>query len=119
MIEKVGSMDLRIAQLLGNDNMAAVPPAGVSDAPAAAEGEGITAQASPFDDILGRAINALNGVSRAENNANQMIDKYVRGEVDLQDVMVQSSKMNIMVQMAVTTVNLAVNTFKEVTQMQV
>ncbi len=113
MVEKIGPMDLRIAQLLGPDN--AAPAA----APAAAEGEGALSQTSPFEDILGRAVNALNGVSKAEMTANQMIDGYVRGQVDLQDVMVQSSKMNIMVQMAVTTVNLAVNTFKEITQMQV
>lgn len=48
-----------------------------------------------------------------------MIDKYARGEVDLQDVMVAQSKMTIMAQLALTTVNSAVGTFKEITQMQI
>jgi flagellar hook-basal body complex protein FliE len=51
--------------------------------------------------------------------ANQLIDKYLKGEVELQDVMVVQSKMSIMVQLAITTINTAVNTFKEITQIQV
>ena len=112
-IEKINPYELKLAQLLGQDEVAA---------PAAPPKVDVTEgyyKTSPFEDILGRAVNALNGVSREEVKANQMIDGYVRGEVDLQDVMVQSSKMNIMVQLATTTVNLAVNTFKEITQMQV
>ncbi|MFA4967718.1 MAG: flagellar hook-basal body complex protein FliE [Candidatus Margulisiibacteriota bacterium] len=112
-IERINPMDLKLAQLLGEDEV--TTPAA---APQVDETQGYY-KTSPFEDILGRAVNALEGVSQTEIKANQMIDGYVRGEVDLQDVMVQSSKMNIMVQLATTTVNLAVNTFKEITQMQV
>ena len=112
MIEKIGPLDLKIAQLLGTDDAAApMAPPKVSD--------NFTVSNNPFEDILGRAITALEGVSKTEFTANQMIDGYVRGEVDLQDVMVQSSKMSLAVQMATTTINLAVSTFKEITQMQV
>ena len=72
-----------------------------------------------FDDILNKTIEALNGVSKSEFHANQMIDRYAHGEVELHDVMVAQSKMNVMVQMAVTTINGAVSTFKEITQMQI
>jgi flagellar hook-basal body complex protein FliE len=48
-----------------------------------------------------------------------MVEKYAKGEADLQDVMVAQSKMSVMVQLAVTTVNAAVGTFKEITQMQI
>jgi flagellar hook-basal body complex protein FliE len=112
MIEKISPLDMRIAQLLGTEDVAVptAPPKVTDD---------ITISNNPFEDILGRAVNALEGVSKTEITANQMIDRYVRGEVDLQDVMVQTSKMSIMVQMATTTINLAVSTFKEITQMQV
>ncbi len=113
MVEAIDPLSLRLAQLLGEEEVAApLAPPRVTEA-------GGLFPTSPFEDILSRAVNALEGVSKAEVSANQLIDRYVRGEVDLQDVMVQTSKMNIMVQLAVTTVNLAVNTFKEITQMQV
>ena len=112
MIEKISPLDMRIAQLLGTEDVTPPPaPPKVADDTAL--------PSNPFEDILGRAVDALEGVSKTEITANQMIDRYVRGEVDLQDVMVQTGKMSIMVQMATTTINLAVSTFKEITQMQV
>ena len=48
-----------------------------------------------------------------------MVQKYARGEADLQEVMTAQAKMNLSVQMAVTTVNQAVSTFKEITQLQI
>jgi flagellar hook-basal body complex protein FliE len=72
-----------------------------------------------FDQMLGRAVDALNNVSEAEMNANRLIDGYVAGKVELSDVMVATSKMNVAVQLAVTTITTAVSTFKEITQIQV
>jgi flagellar hook-basal body complex protein FliE len=74
---------------------------------------------NPFEDILGKAIESLGDVSAQENYTNDLIEKYVAGEVDLQKVMTEMSKMNLMVQLATTTVNLAVTTFKEILAMQV
>lgn len=74
---------------------------------------------NPFEDVLAKAVEALNKVSGSEFYANQMIDKYLAGEVDMADAMVATSKMSIMVQFAVTAINTAVTTFKEVTQMQI
>jgi flagellar hook-basal body complex protein FliE len=72
-----------------------------------------------FDQMLGRAVDALNNVSAAEWNANKLIDGYVAGKVELSDVMVAASKMNVAVQLAVTTVTTAVSTFKEITQIPI
>jgi flagellar hook-basal body complex protein FliE len=80
---------------------------------------GVPLTGNPFDDVLAKAIEALDGVSRSELYTNQLIDKYVRGEAELQDVMIAQSKMSVMSQLAVTTVNAAVNTFKEITQLQI
>jgi flagellar hook-basal body complex protein FliE len=72
-----------------------------------------------FDQVLGRAVDALNGVSQSEINANQLIDQYIAGKVELSDVMLATSKMTVAVQLAVTTITSAVSTFKEITQMPI
>ncbi|MFA5034535.1 MAG: flagellar hook-basal body complex protein FliE [Candidatus Margulisiibacteriota bacterium] len=114
--------DLRLAQLLGDD-LVAQAPATSSAAPLGSASAALTGDkplsSNMFDDILNKSIEALNGVSKSEFHANQMIERYSRGEVELHDVMVAQSKMSVMVQMAVTTINGAVNTFKEITQMQI
>jgi len=74
---------------------------------------------SIFDQVLGRAVDALNSVSQTEMNANKLIDDYIAGKVELSDVMIATSKMTIAVQLAVTTITSAVSTFKEITQMPI
>lgn len=114
------SADLRLAQLLGEDPIAQapeMPAAPTASAPAPARGINFTGQA--FEDILNKTIEALNDVSRSEVYTNDLITQYTKGEVDLQTVMVEQAKMSVMVQMAVTTVNTAATTFKEITQMQI
>lgn len=116
-INPINSSELRLSQLLGDDYLAQVSP---TLAPgAAAPAEGTSFSGNIFDDILSKAVDSLNGVSRTENYANEMVEKYLRGEVELHEVMVAQSKASIVVQLAVTTINSAVTTFKEITQMQV
>lgn len=124
MVEGISpiSAQLKLAQLLGDDNlMAQAPtaPTGINMAQATPLATGAAFPGNAFDDILGQAIQALEGVSKTEVYANQMIEKYIRGEAELQDVMVAQSKMGIVAQLAVTTVNTAVTTFKEITQIQI
>lgn len=114
--------ELRLAQLLGDDILApsstVAPPSQVS--PVAETGVSrVSFSGNPFEDMLSRAVEALNGVSQSEATTNQLIDKYLKGEMDLQSVMVAQSKTTILVQLAVTTINAAVTSFKEITQMQV
>lgn len=127
-IEAIGPLtaEERLAQLVGGnefggDFLAAAPtvtPA-VPAAPQAPEPGRVGLTGNAFEDILNKSIEALNGVSRSEMYANQLVEKYVHGQADLQDVMVAQSKMSIMTTLAVTTVNTAVNTFKEITQIQI
>jgi len=72
-----------------------------------------------FDDMLGRAIDALENVSATEMNANVLIDQYIAGKAELSDVMIATSKMTIAVNLAVTSITNAVNSFKEITQMAI
>jgi flagellar hook-basal body complex protein FliE len=111
--------EIRLAQILGEDFLAQAPSAAPGPAPAAEPAGPSSFAGNPFEDILSRAIDALEGVSRSEIYANRQIDRYLRGEVELHEVMLAQSKMSIVVQLAVTTINSAVTTFKEITQMQI
>ena len=72
-----------------------------------------------FDEMLGKAVDALQNVSNVEMNANKLMDDYLAGKVELSDVMIATSKMTLAVQLAVTTITSAVSTFKEITQMPI
>ena len=72
-----------------------------------------------FDDVLGNAISALNGVSEVEFAANKLIDDYTVGKAELSDVLIATTKMSIAVQLAVTAITSTVNTFKEITQIPI
>lgn len=113
--------DLRLAQLLGEDTSIAQAPetTAAAGASGATSPEKLGFSGNPFEDILTKAVDSLDGVHRSEIRANQLIEQYLRGEIELQDVMVFQSKMSIMVNLAVTTINAVVNTFKEITQIQV
>lgn len=110
------SAEMKLAEILGEDFLAQAPEAASGLIPAA-KPTGFSGNL--FEDVLARAIESLEEVSRSEIYANELIDKYLRGEVELHEVMVAQAKMSIMVQLAVTTINSAVATFKEITQMQV
>lgn len=88
-------------------------------APAAAPAAPAADTGNIFDEMLGRAVDALNSVSEIEMNANKLIDDYMNGKAELSDVMLATSKMSIAVQLAVTTITTAVSTFKEITQMAI
>lgn len=92
---------------IGNMKLGQAPAGGVRGLPS-----------NPFDDVLARAVDALEGTSQTEFTANDLINKYIEGKAELSDVMVATSKMSIAVQLAVTVITSAVSTFKEITQMQ-
>ncbi|NQU16929.1 MAG: flagellar hook-basal body complex protein FliE [Candidatus Saganbacteria bacterium] len=112
MPRTISPASLRLAQLLGDNKTESPRSIGLSTV----AGE---LKNSPFEDILSKAINSLDAVSKQEIRANQLVGSYLKGEVELSDVMIETSKLSVMVQLAVTTINSAVSTFKEITQMQV
>jgi flagellar hook-basal body complex protein FliE len=128
MTQAIGPISLsaaenRLAQLIGDDNFLAQAPTALAAAPAGAPAAVPVARSefsgSPFDDILNKTIESLNGVSNSERYTNQLVEKYARGQAELSDVMIAQAKLSVLTTLAVTTVNTAVNTIKEITQMQV
>lgn len=118
-INPINNAELKLAQILGDDYLVQAPQSSAGLTPAAEAIGSTKLSGNPFEDILAKAIDALEGVSRSEIYADQLVEKYLRGEAELHQVMVAQSKAGIMVQLAVTAINSAVTTFKEITQMQV
>lgn len=100
-----------------NDMSMAQLPGELGTTPAGAPGRAL--QTNPFEEVLSAAVDSLEGVSNTEFRANALINDYIRGNAELHEVMLATSKMNIMVQLAVTVVTTAVSSFKEMTQMQI
>ena len=119
MVMPIGRIDPKmLAEILGGDDIMAAVPSTSSIAPPAGD-ISVKKTSSPFDDMLGKAVDSLEHVSKAENDTNLLINKYINGNADISDVMIATSKMNLMMSLAVTAVTSAVNTFKEITQMQI
>lgn len=115
MASPISRIDPRlIAQILGPDDNAAV--AGPVQTPSAGIG---STNSNSFDTIFQKAVDTLEGVSKMENNADVLMNQYVQGKAEVSDVMIANAKMNLAVQLAVTTLTSAVSTFKEITQMQI
>jgi flagellar hook-basal body complex protein FliE len=128
MSEAIGPLSLsaaenRLAQLIGDDSFLAQAPTAMAAAPAGTSAAPYVAKTgfsgSPFEDILNKTIESLNGVSKSERYTNQLVEKYAQGQAELSDVMIAQAKLSVLTTLAVTTVNTTVNTFKEITQMQV
>ena len=115
MVSPINRIDPNlIAQILGPDDNA--PIANPVQQPAA--GIGVNTS-NTFDSLFQKAVESLEGVSKLENNSNVLMNQYVQGQAEVSDVMIATAKMNLAVQLAVTTLTSAVNTFKEITQMQI
>ncbi|MFA5104075.1 MAG: flagellar hook-basal body complex protein FliE [Candidatus Margulisiibacteriota bacterium] len=114
MVESIGRIDPRlIAQILGPGEETIASP--VKQSPVSGELKSLRT----FDDVLQKATQSLEDVSRVENDTNLLIQQYTEGRAELSDVMIATAKMNLSVQLAVAVVTSAVNTFKEMTQMQI
>ena len=73
----------------------------------------------PFQQFLDNAINSLNDISSQEIKTDQLINNYVTGKASLEEVILATNKLSLVMQLAVTVVNTAVQTFKEIQQMPV
>lgn len=96
---------IKLTQIMGNEDIKATPFAATTG--------------DAFSSFLDKASKALQDTSNIEMNADNLINKYTAGEASISDVMIATAKANVSVQLAVTVITSAVNTFKEITQMQI
>jgi flagellar hook-basal body complex protein FliE len=74
---------------------------------------------TPFQVMLDAAVNGLQEVSATEDKTKAYIAQYAKGNVSIEEVMMEVSKMTMVTQLATTVLNHAVTTFKEIQQMPV
>ena len=73
-------------------------------------------QVVPFQMFFDEAVEALRGLSHMEMKANNLTEKFIRGEATVEEVMIETSKMNLAYSMATTVMSTSIQTFKEIQQ---
>jgi len=74
---------------------------------------------TPFAQFLDGAVNSLESLAKMEGHTNYLTEEYIKGNVSLEEVMFQTNKLSIAMQLAVNVLNTSVQSFKEIQQMQV
>lgn len=73
----------------------------------------------PLQMFLDKTIDALDSLSRQEFRVNDLIEGFVDGRVSEDEVIVETAKLNLSMQMVTTIVQSAVQSFKEILQIAV
>ena len=73
----------------------------------------------PLQIFLDNAIKSLENVSKQEFRVNDLMKKFVKGEVSEDQVVLETAKLNLAISMVTTIVQSAVQTFKEIQQIPV
>ncbi len=76
----------------------------------------VNLQVTPFQQFLDHAVQAFVSLSAMEFQTNQLIKKYMKGKVSVDEVTIATGKLNLAMQMATTVVTTSVQTFKELQQ---
>ncbi len=72
---------------------------------------------TPFQVMFDAAVGGLQKVSAMENQANLSVMKYSNGQMGMDEVMMEMSKLSLAVELTTSIVNQCVTTFKEIQQM--
>ncbi|MDD4526967.1 MAG: flagellar hook-basal body complex protein FliE [Candidatus Margulisbacteria bacterium] len=72
-----------------------------------------------FQLALEKAVEGLNRISEQEIKADALVQEYVNGNVPLEEVIIQMEKATVAISLAMTVINSAVQTTKEILQMAV
>ena len=99
----------KIQSLRGNDLTPQVTPERVRP-----EMKEEPIQAVPFQMVFDEAVDALHGLSHQEMKTNNLTEKFIKGEATVEEVMIETSKLNLAFSMATTVVSTGVQTFKEI-----
>ena len=73
----------------------------------------------PIQIFLDNAIKALENVSRQEIKTNALIKEFIDGKISEDEVVLETTKLNLAISMVTTIMQSAVQTFKEIQQIPV
>jgi hypothetical protein len=74
---------------------------------------------TPFQLFMERAVEVLENISQMEVKVNDLTEGYVRGEVSIDEVSIEMSKLNLAMSFATTVLSTASQTLKELTQLAI
>ena len=79
----------------------------------------IKMEVTPFQVFIDRAISGLESISELEFHVNDLIERYTQGKASIDEVTIETSKLNIAVSFASSVLTSATQTLKEITGMQI
>lgn len=76
-------------------------------------------EVTPFQLFIDKAVDSLENVSQMEFRVNDLIEQYIQGKVSIDEVAIETNKLNLAITFMTTVVSSATQTFKELTQMSI
>jgi hypothetical protein len=76
-------------------------------------------EVTPFQLFLDRAVDSLESISQMEHRVNELTQQYIEGKVSIDEVSMETTKLNLAITFATTVITTASQTFKEFTQMAI
>lgn len=78
-----------------------------------------TLSVTPFQYFSETAVNALKEISDQEFHVNKLMQEYIDGKVSIEEVSIETTKLNLAISFASTVISTASQTFKELISMQI
>ena len=79
----------------------------------------IKMEVTPFQVFIDRAVSGLESISELEFQVNDLIERYTQGKASIDEVTIETSKLNIAISFASSVLTSATQTLKEITGMQI
>jgi hypothetical protein len=76
-------------------------------------------EVTPFQLFLDRAVDSLESISQMEHRVNELTQQYIEGKASIDEVSMETTKLNLAITFATTIITTASQTFKEFTQMAI
>jgi len=76
-------------------------------------------ETTPFQLFIDKAVDSLENVSQMEFRVNDLIEQYIQGKVSIDEVAIETNKLNLAISFMTTVISSATQTFKELTQMSI
>ncbi len=74
---------------------------------------------SPFQVFIDRAIEGLESISDMERHVNDLMEQYIQGRASIDEVSIETTKLNLAISFASSVITSATQTLKEITQMAI